>query len=185
MLAKRHGRRTVGAIMVVALASRFWRLGCPKIYHEVATRLGIDTMLGGSGDDVYYVDGKYRQFPEKDHEDDEQHRKHGKGNEGLGNGYDAPPPGHERNWNDYQGTSPGHPGSRENQGRHRGIGNYQREKQGGQEQHGCHFEWGQNKLDRPLHSISGHDARSRSDKQHLQLITDTVMEKADQGYDIR
>ncbi|WP_419621143.1 hypothetical protein [Thiolapillus sp.] len=25
--------------MAVALASRFWRLGCPKIYHEVATRL--------------------------------------------------------------------------------------------------------------------------------------------------
>ncbi|WP_419653704.1 hypothetical protein [Thiolapillus sp.] len=38
-VAKRHGRRTAGAIMVVALASRFWRLGCPKIYHEVATRL--------------------------------------------------------------------------------------------------------------------------------------------------
>ncbi|WP_419641462.1 hypothetical protein [Thiolapillus sp.] len=38
-MAKRHGRRTAGAIMVVALASRFWRLGCPKIYHEVATRL--------------------------------------------------------------------------------------------------------------------------------------------------
>ncbi|WP_419641263.1 hypothetical protein, partial [Thiolapillus sp.] len=38
-MAKRHGRRTAGAIMVVALVSRFWRLGCPKIYHEVATRL--------------------------------------------------------------------------------------------------------------------------------------------------
>ncbi|WP_419630706.1 hypothetical protein, partial [Thiolapillus sp.] len=38
-VAKRHGRRTAGAIMAVALASRFWRLGCPKIYHEVATRL--------------------------------------------------------------------------------------------------------------------------------------------------
>ena len=25
--------------MAVALVSRFWRLGCPKIYHEVATRL--------------------------------------------------------------------------------------------------------------------------------------------------
>ncbi|WP_419621030.1 hypothetical protein [Thiolapillus sp.] len=38
-VAKRHGRRTAGAIIVVALVSRFWRLGCPKIYHEVATRL--------------------------------------------------------------------------------------------------------------------------------------------------
>ncbi|WP_419608056.1 transposase [Thiolapillus sp.] len=27
--------------MVVALASRFWRLGCPKIYHEVATLLDL------------------------------------------------------------------------------------------------------------------------------------------------
>ncbi|WP_419632735.1 hypothetical protein, partial [Thiolapillus sp.] len=41
-MAKRHGRRTAGAIMVVALVSRFWRLGCPKIYHEVATRLVCD-----------------------------------------------------------------------------------------------------------------------------------------------
>ena len=37
--------------MAVALASRFWRLGSPKIYHEVATRLsdlavqGIDTLM--------------------------------------------------------------------------------------------------------------------------------------------
>jgi predicted nucleotide-binding protein (sugar kinase/HSP70/actin superfamily) len=29
--------------MAVALASRFWRLGCPKINHdEVATRLALD-----------------------------------------------------------------------------------------------------------------------------------------------
>ena len=48
MLAKRHGRRTAGAIMVVALASRFWRLGCPKIYHEVATRLGWLAGAGGA-----------------------------------------------------------------------------------------------------------------------------------------
>ncbi|MCU7916014.1 MAG: hypothetical protein KZQ65_08970, partial [Candidatus Thiodiazotropha sp. (ex Gloverina cf. vestifex)] len=26
-------------ITAVALASRFWGLGCPKIFHEVATRL--------------------------------------------------------------------------------------------------------------------------------------------------
>ncbi len=35
-----------------------------------------------------------------------------RGNEGLGNGEDAPPPGHDRNFNDGAGTSPGHPGSR-------------------------------------------------------------------------
>ncbi len=38
--------------------------------------------------------------------------KAGKGNEGLGNGQDAPPPGHDTNWNDGPGTSPGNPGRR-------------------------------------------------------------------------
>ncbi|PUE05107.1 MAG: hypothetical protein C3L24_01925, partial [Candidatus Sedimenticola endophacoides] len=35
----RDERRTVGAVTAVALASRFWGLGCPKIFHEVATLL--------------------------------------------------------------------------------------------------------------------------------------------------
>ncbi|MFC1350567.1 MAG: SDR family oxidoreductase [gamma proteobacterium symbiont of Phacoides pectinatus] len=35
----RDERRTVGAVTAVALASRFWGLGCPKIFHEVATHL--------------------------------------------------------------------------------------------------------------------------------------------------
>ncbi|MDP2694049.1 MAG: Ig-like domain-containing protein, partial [Gallionella sp.] len=34
-----------------------------------------------------------------------------RGNEGVGNGEDAPPPGHDHNANDGPGTSPGHPGS--------------------------------------------------------------------------
>lgn len=33
-----------------------------------------------------------------------------RGNEGLGNGYDNPPPGHDTNINDYEGTGPGNPG---------------------------------------------------------------------------
>ncbi|MNR22926.1 hypothetical protein D3C85_1399120 [compost metagenome] len=33
------------------------------------------------------------------------------GNQGLGNGQDAPSPGHDSNWNDGPGTSPGQPGS--------------------------------------------------------------------------
>ncbi|AYC32737.1 hypothetical protein D3880_10210 [Pseudomonas cavernae] len=33
------------------------------------------------------------------------------GNQGLGNGQDAPPPGHDTNWNDGPGTSPGNPGA--------------------------------------------------------------------------
>ncbi|WP_096696135.1 VCBS domain-containing protein [Polaromonas sp. AER18D-145] len=36
----------------------------------------------------------------------------GKGNEGVGNGEDPPPPGHDTNWNDGPGTSPGKPGRR-------------------------------------------------------------------------
>ncbi|MEW7983990.1 MAG: hypothetical protein AB2812_14800, partial [Candidatus Sedimenticola endophacoides] len=39
----------VGAVTAVALASRFWGLGCPKIFHEVATHLsyGLARDLGG------------------------------------------------------------------------------------------------------------------------------------------
>ncbi|MHB8165765.1 MAG: putative Ig domain-containing protein [Sulfuricella sp.] len=40
----------------------------------------------------------------------------GHGNEGVGNGWDAPPPGHDHNWNDGPGTLPGHPGSQGGRG---------------------------------------------------------------------
>jgi VCBS repeat-containing protein len=39
-----------------------------------------------------------------------------KGNEGVGNGEDPPPPGHDFNQNDGPGTSPGNPGSKGGQG---------------------------------------------------------------------
>lgn len=58
-------------------------------------REGADTMVGGKGDDVYVVDRSCES---------------GKGNEGVGNGEDPPPPGHDDNWNDGPGTGPGHPG---------------------------------------------------------------------------
>ena len=61
---------------------------------------GSDTMLGGDGNDTYYVD-RYCDS------------SGGKGNEGLGNGEDPPPPGHDDNYNDGPGTSPGHPGKRQ------------------------------------------------------------------------
>ena len=60
-------------------------------------KLGFDRMIGGAGDDIYYVD---QTCPPAQH-----------GNEGLGNGEDPPPPGHDTNRNDGEGTSPGHPGS--------------------------------------------------------------------------
>ncbi|MEW7977833.1 MAG: LapA family protein, partial [Candidatus Sedimenticola endophacoides] len=34
-----------GAVTAVALASRFWGLGCPKIFHEVATLLFASVTL--------------------------------------------------------------------------------------------------------------------------------------------
>lgn len=39
------------------------------------------------------------------------------GNEGVGNGQDAPPPGHDTNFNDGAGTSPGNPGAKGGNGR--------------------------------------------------------------------
>jgi VCBS repeat-containing protein len=42
----------------------------------------------------------------------------GRGNEGVGNGEDAPPPGHDCNQNDGHGTSPGNPGSHGGDGHH-------------------------------------------------------------------
>jgi VCBS repeat-containing protein len=59
-------------------------------------RQGGDTMSGGKGDDTYFVD---------------QSCASGHGNEGVGNGEDPPPPGHDYNQNDGPGTSPGNPGS--------------------------------------------------------------------------
>lgn len=83
----------------------------------------IDQMAGGLGDDTYYVDG-YREIIEIPgdggdgsdgdgaHGDVDCRPGGGKGNEGVGNGEDPPPPGHDHNWNDGSGTSPGNPGSR-------------------------------------------------------------------------
>jgi len=102
---------------------------------------GIDTMSGGAGDDIYYVDGYSETVtipgePGSDpghggtdpteencdcdnkdlfsqvEIDDEDHDNR-KGNEGVGNGEDAPPPGHDENYNDGEGTSPGNPGAKQ------------------------------------------------------------------------
>lgn len=74
-------------------------------------RDGYDVMMGGNGNDVYYVD---QTCPPS------QHGQHG--NEGVGNGEDPPPPGHDHNQNDGYGTSPGNPGSRGGQHGHGGGG---------------------------------------------------------------
>ncbi|MBF0394072.1 MAG: hypothetical protein HQL38_15445, partial [Alphaproteobacteria bacterium] len=48
--------------------------------------------------------------PETTSESDSEKQK---GNEGLGNGEDGPPPGHDENQNDVEGASPGNPGARD------------------------------------------------------------------------
>ena len=57
---------------------------------------------------------------------------HHKGNEGVGNGEDPPPPGHDDNYNDGPGTSPGNPGSKNGSSGHGGSGGHG----GGQGGHG-------------------------------------------------
>ncbi|PUD98714.1 MAG: hypothetical protein C3L25_11440 [Candidatus Sedimenticola endophacoides] len=59
----RDERRTVGAVTAVALASRFWGLGCPKIFHEVATLLPY-LLIDSRGEDVVLFDpGSIPDFP--------------------------------------------------------------------------------------------------------------------------
>ena len=72
---------------------------------------GSDTLRGGNGDDIYYVDTLASQSCDDDDDEDYDEHDSGKehGNEGLGNGYDAPPPGHSENQNDGFGSSIGHP----------------------------------------------------------------------------
>lgn len=86
-------------------------------------RGGIDVMAGGSGDDIYYVDGYAETTivpgygggnPGRGHSFWEHGKGHGRSksnrNEGVGNGTELPPPGHDVNLNDGPGTSPGDPG---------------------------------------------------------------------------
>ena len=46
----------------------------------------------------------------------------GHGNEGVGNGQDAPPPGHDNNQNDGPGTEPGNPGNAHHGNPNAGVG---------------------------------------------------------------
>jgi Ca2+-binding RTX toxin-like protein len=71
---------------------------------------GIDVMAGGSGNDVYFVDGYAEVTVIPGDGDGDPGQGSGKGNEGLGNGEEPPPPGHDVNWNDGPDTSPGNPG---------------------------------------------------------------------------
>lgn len=80
-------------------------------------RGGADVMIGGNGDDIYYVDTACSEIS------CDCSRGH-RGNEGVGNGEDPPPPGHDDNYNDGPGTSPGNPGHGNGRGGGRGKGGY-------------------------------------------------------------
>ncbi len=119
---------------------------------------GIDTMIGGTGDDIYYVDGQYVKKSENGNHS-------GKGNEGLGNGLDAPPPGHETNWNDYEGTSPGNPGSRNPNVPHNSGPNVDAGTGNGNG------------------NGNGNENSGKINNSFV-LVTDTVIENASEGYDV-
>jgi VCBS repeat-containing protein len=118
-------------------------------------RKGVDTLRGGRGDDVYYVDAGCAPSG-----DDCGGNGHGHGNAGVGNGDDPPPPGHSYNFNDGPGTSPGNPGAA---GGHSGTHG----SQGGQS-HGHHHG----------HHHGGHPQTGAGD-----CAGDVVVELADEGHD--
>jgi len=62
-----------------------------------------------------------------------------KGNAGVGNGMDSPPPGHHHEWNDGPGTGPGRPGRRGGEAEHAGHEDWvqSRSGSGGQGKFAC------------------------------------------------
>ncbi len=179
---------------------------------------GIDTLIGGTGNDVYIVDGYYVHAAsgddERDHDDDQKqdasryaasdedaHHDHaqeacvtgGKGNEGLGNGQDAPPPGHEYNWNDGVGTSPGTPGRKgQTGGAHsdHSVDTHQSDDRYGadrmSENSNCATDdddHGHHDGDDESGARGYSNAHVRRDR-HDVLMTDRVIERQGEGYDV-
>ncbi|MHB1230560.1 MAG: calcium-binding protein [Halothiobacillus sp.] len=179
---------------------------------------GIDTLIGGTGNDVYIVDGYYVHAAsgddERDHDDDpkqdasryaasdeDAHHDHaqeacvtgGKGNEGLGNGQDAPPPGHEYNWNDGVGTSPGTPGRKgQTGGAHsdHSVDTHQSDDRYGadrvSENSNCATDdddHGHHDGDDESGARGYSNAHVRRDR-HDVLMTDRVIERQGEGYDV-
>ena len=176
----------------------------------------LDHMSGGTGDDVYYVDG-YAEIitvpapgggtggggstPGSgtcDPGDVES-----KGNEGLGNGEDPPPPGHDDNWNDGAGTSPGHPG-RQQGGKPAGSSSHDSKDHSGSSGHDHDHD--EDDRDHDGHDNDDHDSdgcdhadpvlcdvdpivipgmTGNGDPSTIIVWhTDTVEELADEGYDV-
>ena len=88
----------------------------------------------------------------------------GCGNEGVGNGEDPPPPGHDDNYNDGPGTGPGNPGSR---GGHDDHCSSDRDgkRSGNEEKDDC--GWGQSEREQPTYLNARHwdDSQDRETEQ--------------------
>jgi Ca2+-binding RTX toxin-like protein len=120
---------------------------------------GLDTLRGGTGNDIYYVDGHY-EFIDGDGSGGDL--SSGKGNEGVGNGEDPPPPGHDENMNDCPGTSPGNPGASS----------------------GLCDQAGQDPADTDPASATGTLDQLSNSAARILWHVDTVIEAADAGHDI-
>ena len=88
----------------------------------------------------------------------------GCGNEGVGNGEDPPPPGHDDNYNDGPGASPGNPGRRRDHDDHCTSGKDGKRSDNG-EKDDC--VWGQSEREQPAYLNACHwdDTQARETEQ--------------------
>ncbi|WP_426416897.1 lipase family protein [Aestuariirhabdus sp. LZHN29] len=182
---------------------------------------GIDLLAGGDGDDTYIVDGyrvervEWVQAGEDvrlslrldcttnlslTHEWSEKPWST-KGNEGLGNGWDAPPPGHDLNQNDGYPHSPGNPGARNNPSRGdvtksqshladdrcdvNGSEFRRSEHNGTKNDMSSFFEWAAKSGNQTVtkHDLGYYDAPTLIPVTQEEWVSDSVWEEIDSGYD--
>jgi len=162
---------------------------------------GIDHLEGGNGDDVFRVTGfsETVEIPgdggddsggdsggSSDDDDSDGHRH---GNQGVGNGEDPPPPGHDENWNDGPGSGPGRPGARfgnrphdEHEG-HDGHHDRRGDDEGGRGgRHDDNGDCGVACGDYGTFAGHGHPDDTGPDTRRV-WTTDTVVEAAGEGHD--
>jgi VCBS repeat-containing protein len=97
----------------------------------------------------------------------------GCGNEGVGNGEDPPPPGHDDNYNDGPGTGPGTPGSRGGHDDHRSRG---REGDRSDDRDKDRI-WGQSQRDQPACLNASHwgDTQASETEEHGEQTDPSVV----------
>jgi VCBS repeat-containing protein len=97
----------------------------------------------------------------------------GHGNEGVGNGEDAPPTGHDDNYNDGPGTGPGSPGSRRDHDDHRSS-----EREGAlSDDLDNDRAWGQPQREQPVYLNASHwnDAQAPETAKSGEQVDPSVM----------